>query len=166
VGAVLSQRFLSDSKLHPCAFFSRKLSPAERNYDVATVSSSLSYGLWRSGAIGWRELTSRSSFRLTTNYKLTYLQSCQFRWMLFLGHFNFTLSYRPGSRNIKPDALSRIYTTEEGNLDPAPILPPSSRFKIQDFFIAICSTMEFLLPIHSCSNLLNINSKQLQILNN
>lgn len=34
VGAVLSQRNKMDHKLHPCAFFSRRLSPAERNYDV------------------------------------------------------------------------------------------------------------------------------------
>ena len=34
VGAVLSQRSPSDHKLHPCAFFSRRLSPPERNYDV------------------------------------------------------------------------------------------------------------------------------------
>ena len=34
VGAVLSQRSAEDHKLHPCAFLSRKLSPAERNYDV------------------------------------------------------------------------------------------------------------------------------------
>ena len=34
VGAVLSQHSPSDHKLHPCAFFSRRLSPPERNYDV------------------------------------------------------------------------------------------------------------------------------------
>ncbi|KAJ8370954.1 hypothetical protein SKAU_G00109820 [Synaphobranchus kaupii] len=34
VGAILSQRSASDNKLHPCAFFSRRLSSAERNYDV------------------------------------------------------------------------------------------------------------------------------------
>ena len=34
VGAVLSQRSAKDQKVHPCAFFSRKLSTAERNYDV------------------------------------------------------------------------------------------------------------------------------------
>lgn len=34
VGAVLSQRAGKDGKLLPCAFFSRRLSPAERNYDV------------------------------------------------------------------------------------------------------------------------------------
>ena len=34
VGAVLSQRSPDDQKLHPCAFFSRRLSPAEVNYDI------------------------------------------------------------------------------------------------------------------------------------
>ncbi|XDV15206.1 hypothetical protein PO909_015336 [Leuciscus waleckii] len=34
VGAVLSQRQGTPSRLHPCAAFSRKLSPAEQNYDV------------------------------------------------------------------------------------------------------------------------------------
>uniref|UniRef100_A0A4W5LZ43 ribonuclease H n=1 Tax=Hucho hucho TaxID=62062 RepID=A0A4W5LZ43_9TELE len=33
VGAILSQRGV-DNKLHPCAFLSHRLSPAERNYDV------------------------------------------------------------------------------------------------------------------------------------
>lgn len=34
VGVVLSQRSKEDGKLHPCAFFSSCLSPAEQNYDV------------------------------------------------------------------------------------------------------------------------------------
>src|SRR4029434_7650110 len=34
VGGIPSQRSPEDNKLHPCAFLSRKLSPAERNYDV------------------------------------------------------------------------------------------------------------------------------------
>ncbi len=34
VGAVLSQRVIKDNKVHPCAFFSHKLSPTERNYDI------------------------------------------------------------------------------------------------------------------------------------
>lgn len=29
-----SQRSVEDQKLHPCAFFSRKLLSAERNYDI------------------------------------------------------------------------------------------------------------------------------------
>ncbi|KAK3524341.1 hypothetical protein QTP70_028052 [Hemibagrus guttatus] len=34
VGVVLSQQQGNPSRLHPCAFFSRKLNPAERNYDI------------------------------------------------------------------------------------------------------------------------------------
>ena len=34
IGAVLSQRSGTPPKLRPCAFFSKKLSPAEWNYDV------------------------------------------------------------------------------------------------------------------------------------
>ncbi len=34
VGAILSQRSSSDDKMHPCAYFSHRLSPAERNYDI------------------------------------------------------------------------------------------------------------------------------------
>lgn len=34
VGAILSQRSPTDGKHHPCAFYSRRLSSAERNYDV------------------------------------------------------------------------------------------------------------------------------------
>jgi len=33
IGAVLSQR-TEDNKIHPCAFLSRKFSPAEMNYDI------------------------------------------------------------------------------------------------------------------------------------
>ncbi|MGL5295004.1 MAG: ribonuclease H family protein [Aeromonas sp.] len=33
IGAVLSQRQGNLARLHPCAYFSRKLSPAEQNYD-------------------------------------------------------------------------------------------------------------------------------------
>ena len=34
VGAILSKRVAADQKLHPYAFFSRRLTPAERNYDI------------------------------------------------------------------------------------------------------------------------------------
>ncbi len=34
VGAVLSQRSSSDKKIHPCAFFSHRLSLTEQNYDI------------------------------------------------------------------------------------------------------------------------------------
>ncbi|KAK7886523.1 hypothetical protein WMY93_026144 [Mugilogobius chulae] len=83
VGAVLSQRSTSDQKLHPCAFFSRRLSPAERNYDI-----------------GNREL-------------LAVVLALQ-EWRHWL----------EGSRNLKPDALSRQSSLEEPDILPETILSP------------------------------------------
>jgi len=54
------------------------------------------------------------------------LNARQARWSLFFGRFNFTLTYRPGSKNTKPDALSRMFGREDGPIDsPEPIIPKS-----------------------------------------
>ena len=45
------------------------------------------------------------------------LNSRQARWALFFARFNFHLAYRPGSKNVKPDALSRYF---EGPQSPEP----------------------------------------------
>ncbi|XP_068089242.1 vomeronasal type-2 receptor 26-like [Hyperolius riggenbachi] len=50
VGAVLSQRSGLQDKTHPCAYFSRRFSPAERNYDVGNrelLAIKLAFQEWR-----------------------------------------------------------------------------------------------------------------------
>ncbi len=47
----------------------------------------------------------------------------QARLALFFTRFNFSISYRPGSRNLKADALSRLHAPEEDCKDPKYILP-------------------------------------------
>ena len=47
------------------------------------------------------------------------------RCAMFFTRFRFTISYRPGSLNMKADALSRLYDTEDWPIDPTPILPAS-----------------------------------------
>lgn len=50
VGAVLSQRSETDQKLHLRAFFSHKLSPTERNYDIGDrehLAVKLALAEWR-----------------------------------------------------------------------------------------------------------------------
>ncbi len=116
VGAVLSQRATSDDKVHPCVFFSHRLSPTERNYDIGNrelLAVKLALEEWRH----WLE-GSGVPFVVWTDHKnLEYIQSAkrlnsrQARWALFFGRFDFSISYRPGSKNIKPDALSRIFGT-------------------------------------------------------
>uniref|UniRef100_A0A3P9IIW0 Gypsy retrotransposon integrase-like protein 1 n=1 Tax=Oryzias latipes TaxID=8090 RepID=A0A3P9IIW0_ORYLA len=117
VGAVLSQREHTSGKLKPCAFFSRKLSPAERNYDVGNrelLAIKLALEEWRH----WLEGASQPFIVWTDHKNLAYLRSAkrlnsrQARWCLFFDRFNFTITYRPGSRNTKPDALSRKFSSD------------------------------------------------------
>ncbi|KAI4805924.1 hypothetical protein KUCAC02_010517 [Chaenocephalus aceratus] len=130
VGAVLSQRSPADQKLHPCAFFSRRLTPAERNYDVGNrelLAVVLALQEWRH----WLEGANHPFIVWTDHKNLSYLRSArrlnsrQARWALFLGRFNFTLTYRPGSRNVKADALSRQFASPVEDSRDATILPSS-----------------------------------------
>ncbi|KAK3557290.1 hypothetical protein QTP70_026691 [Hemibagrus guttatus] len=115
-------------KLHPCAFFSRKLSPAEVDYDIGNrelLAIKLTLEEWRH----WLEGAKHPFMVLTDHKNLEYLRVAkrlnphQARWALFFTRFDFTISYRPGSKNIKADALSRIHSLEENTDDPEPILP-------------------------------------------
>ena len=80
----------------------------------------------------WRHWLEGSTFPFivwTDHKNLSYLRSAcrlnsrQARWALFLGRFNFSLTYRPGSRNTKPDALSRQFALQEGEPGGQTILP-------------------------------------------
>lgn len=41
------------------------------------------------------------------------LRPRQARWALFFSRFTFHITYRPGSKNGKPDALSRMHPEEQ-----------------------------------------------------
>jgi hypothetical protein len=53
------------------------------------------------------------------------LNSRQARWALLFTGFNFTISYRPGSKNTKQDALSRLYSSAATASESETILPAS-----------------------------------------
>ncbi len=114
IGAVLSQRHGQPGKLFPCAFFSRKLTAAERNYDVGNkelLSMKAAIEEWRH----WLEGAAHPFQVITDHKNLEYIKSAkrlnprQARWALFFTRFQFTVTYRPGSKNSKADALSRRY---------------------------------------------------------
>ena len=88
IGAILSQRSPEDDQIHPCAFFSRKLMPAERNYDVGNrellaIHDALKE--WRH----WLEGACQPFVVLSDHKNLIYIQSAkrlsprQSRWALF-----------------------------------------------------------------------------------
>lgn len=118
VGAVLSQRSGKDNKIHPC----------ERNYAVGdrellVVKTALEE--WRH----WLEGAELPFVVWTDHKNLEYLKKAkrlnprQARWALFFSRFNFSLSYRPGAKNVEPDILSRLHTPESNPESDSTILP-------------------------------------------
>src|SRR6185312_13978870 len=111
IAGILSQMDSSE-KLHPVAYYSRKLTTAEVNYEIhdkELLAIIASFHQWRSLLLG-------SSFPVTvyTDHKnllyftdAKHLNRRQVRWSLFLSDFNYQLIYRPGREGEKPDALSR-----------------------------------------------------------
>ncbi len=76
VGAILSQQQGNPSRLHPCAFFSRKLSPAERNYDIGNrefLGIKLALEEWRH----WLEGAKHPFTVLTDHKNLQYLREAK-----------------------------------------------------------------------------------------
>uniref|UniRef100_A0A8C6MC31 Gypsy retrotransposon integrase-like protein 1 n=1 Tax=Nothobranchius furzeri TaxID=105023 RepID=A0A8C6MC31_NOTFU len=129
VGAVLSKVAEEDNRLHPCAFFSRHLSPAESKYDVGDrelLAVKLAIKEWRH----WLEGAEKYFIIWTDHKNLVYLKEAKqlnprhYRWTLFFSRFNFQISYRPGPKNVKPNALSRHYAPDT-DAEPATILPPN-----------------------------------------
>lgn len=132
IGAILSQRTGDKGLLHPCAFFSQRLSPAEKNYDVGNkelLAIISAFKEWRHHLQG----ASQPIIVLTDHRNLEFVRSAkclsprQARWSLFLNQFNFVISYRPGSRNGKADALSRIFSNESTSTIPLKTIVPESK---------------------------------------
>ncbi|XP_016115469.1 tripartite motif-containing protein 16-like [Sinocyclocheilus grahami] len=107
-------------------------SPAERNYDICNrelLAVKLALEEWRH----WLEGSGVPFIVWTDHKNLKYIRSAkrlnsrQARWALFFGRFDFTLSYRPGSKNIKPDALSRVF-----ELSDRLSTPERKRHKVTD----------------------------------
>lgn len=77
-------------------------------------------------------LDSTHPFQVITDHKnLEYVKSakrlnpCQAHWSLFFTRFQFTKTYRAGSKNSKADALSRQHDHPQTESKPKSILPPS-----------------------------------------
>ncbi|KAI2650775.1 Transposon Tf2-9 polyprotein [Labeo rohita] len=130
VGAVLSQRQGQPPKTYPCAYFSHKLTSAQRNYDVGNrelLAIKLALEEWRH----WLEGAQHPFTVLTDHKNLEYLRSArvlnhrQARWALFFTRFQFQVTYRPGSQNTKADALSRMHDPDLTQAPPGTILPTS-----------------------------------------
>lgn len=109
-GGVLSQ-YDSEGLLRPCAYFSKKNSPAECNYDIhdkELLAIIRCLREWES------ELLSVQEFKILTDHKtpryfttLRRLTERQMRWASTMSRFNFAITYRHGAQATRPDALSQ-----------------------------------------------------------
>jgi RNase H-like domain found in reverse transcriptase/Reverse transcriptase (RNA-dependent DNA polymerase)/Integrase zinc binding domain/Chromo (CHRromatin Organisation MOdifier) domain/Retrotransposon gag protein len=111
IGGCLSQRG-DDELLHPLAYYSRKLTGAELNYDVhdkelLAIIDTMEH--WRCYLEG-----SKNPVQVWTDHKnLIYftttkkLNRRQVRWSETLAKYNFKITYRKGTENARADALSR-----------------------------------------------------------
>jgi len=110
VGGILLQRD-NDGFLRPCAFYSKRMLPAECNYpiyDKELLAIIRSLEAWDA------ELRSVKEFQIRCDHKnLEYFMTVrklterQMRWSLILSRYNFVISYLPGKENTQADALSR-----------------------------------------------------------
>ncbi len=94
IGAILSQRQGDPAKLYPCAYYSRKLTPTEQNYDVGDrelLAIKAALEEWRH----WLEGVRHPFTVLTDHRNLEYLKTArrlnprQARWSLFFSRFVF-----------------------------------------------------------------------------
>jgi hypothetical protein len=107
---VLSQ-YDDDGILHPVAFFSKKCSPAECNYEIydkELMAIVRAFEEWRPELEGAlhpiQVLSDHKNLEYFMSTKL--LNRCQTRWAEYLSRFNFKIVYRPGKAGGKPDALT------------------------------------------------------------
>ena len=111
LGAIMSQQ-QPTTVLHPIAFHSRKFKSAELNYDIhdkEMLAIVEAFKLWEhmlksvQGTITvW---TDHKNLEYFTSTKV--LSRRQARWAEHLAEFDFVIIYRPGTKNVKADVLSR-----------------------------------------------------------
>jgi len=145
LGVVIAQEF--EDGIHPIAFHSRSLLPAEKNYDahdkeLATVIFGFKCG--RPLFLG-----ATHAIRIRTDHKnLQYFRDPrkitghQARWIEFLQDFDYTLEHIPGSTNTVADLLSRRKDLNKGvdSNEPCILLPdhlfaPTNPTKIHKIFL-------------------------------
>ncbi|KAI0992135.1 hypothetical protein K3495_g16051 [Podosphaera aphanis] len=144
ISAVLSQFHThpnSTQKLHPIAYFSRTMTPAELNYTVgdkellAIVESLREYRQYICNlASPIRIITDHQNLTAFTTKRI--LNGRQARWALELAEIDFLLEFRPGCKNSRADALTRRsedVVQNKGQQKPLDLIITPQKFADQSF---------------------------------
>jgi len=130
IGGVLSQQG-DDGALHPIYYYSKTLSKAEVNYSI-TEKELLAI---KTAFTEWRHLLQGAKYKIIVYSdhrnllfatKPQLLTPRQIRWQELFASYWFEIVYRPGKKNGKADALSRVETekTIGKDFDKASLLQP------------------------------------------
>ncbi|KAM0712543.1 hypothetical protein Q7P37_011640 [Cladosporium fusiforme] len=119
IGACLSQPD-EKGKLRPVAYLSRKMTPAELNYEIhdkELLAIVEAFRHWRIYLEGHpEEITVITDHKNLTKYTTTKeLTPRQIRWYQDLATFKMRIHYRKGSENARADAMSRRKDYVKGN---------------------------------------------------
>jgi hypothetical protein len=124
MAGIISQQD-SLGEIHPIAFFSRSMQPAELNYDIydkELLAIVECFRVWRPYLEGSRYTiqvyTDHNNLQYFTTTKQ--LSRRQARWSEKLSSFDYIINYRPGRLGGKPDALTRrsdVYPKKQFQLD-------------------------------------------------
>ena len=137
---VLSQK--DNGILHPVAYFSKRIAPAECNYEIydkELLAIIRCFKEWRpeleGTAMPVKVLTDHKGLKyFMTTKKLTPRQA---KWAEFLSEFNFVVTYQSGKKNDKADALTRkpnkrpISNENDQQEHRMQVLLPPERIEIQ-----------------------------------
>jgi len=119
IGGVLCQE-AEDGKVHPVAFESRKLSPAEKKYPTHEQEQAAFVHCLKK----WRWYLDAQPFTVyTDNYSTSFIKTQgtlsgrQARWLDVLQSYSYTIKHLPREKNVVSDALSKRPYIEVKDLD-------------------------------------------------
>ena len=110
--AIISQISPDDGDLHPIAFYSQGMKPAELNYEIydkELLAIFEAFQQWRNYLEGSTHAVLVLSDHKNLEYFATtkHLTRRQVRWLEYLSGFNYLIRYHAGRLRTKPDALTR-----------------------------------------------------------
>ena len=132
IGACLLQRDATTKRLHPVAYYSRKLTPAEVNYEIhdkellSIVAALREWRVYLEGAKHQIQIYSdhKNLEKFTTTKVLNRRQA---RWSEMLASYDFVITHTAGTQNGRADALSRRpdYFESASDNPPHTLLKPN-----------------------------------------
>src|SRR5882724_9988237 len=153
IAAIISQISPDNGNIHPIAFYSHSMQPAELNYEIydkELLAILEVFRQWRNYLEGSTHVVLMLSDHKNLEYFATtkLLTRRQVRWSEYLSGFNYLIRYRAGRLGTKPDALTRREDVYPRGDDAYALANPhnfQSMFKAGQLLCAIIFNLASLL---------------------